>query len=305
MTSLKKSNDSSYVTSVKRKIEAFTKQSKVVSAFVEDKMDKPVQEGFVQEGLFLSDTNVKKRLGSKIPPVHADLMEIVRAYDSGKLTKGKLMKMYKPAKTDYSRTYGYGGTATDGTVNTTTVNKSYEVDTVQMDHISSLLKIIGKTLRKSKVQRAFTSDELEQIDTLGEALDDFVDYLESLIIDTSENKSLVAQVGKDAKKLVTLLANVYNFCSGLDSVPRHRRYEGDGTLGAEDGGLETVDNSGEELLSGDPSAEEEPMTTDDTAEASEESVEEAPEKDDSSNESSEEPETDEENNDNEDEGDEE
>lgn len=275
MTSLKKSNDSSYVSSVKRKIEAFTKQSKIVSAFVEDKMDKPVQEGFVQEGLFLSDTNVKKRLGSKIPPVHADLMEIVRAYDGGKLTKGKLMKMYKPAKTDYSRTYGYGGTATDGTVNTTTVNKSYEIDTIQMDHIHSLLKVLGKTLRKSKVQRAFTSDELEQIDSLAEALDDFIDYLESLIIDTSDNKSLVDQVGKDAKKLVTLLANVYNFCSGLESVPRHRRYEGDDALaGAEGEGLETVDGS-DEGLAGDTS--EEPMATDGETEESvtdDESVEE-------------------------------
>jgi hypothetical protein len=292
MVALKKSNDSSYVSSVKRKIEAFTKQSKVVAAFVEDKMEKPVQESFIQEGLFLSETNVKKRLGSKIPPVHADLSEIVRAYDSGKLTKGKLMKMYKPAKTEYQRTYGGysgNGSTTDnrygGTIDTTTVNKSYEVDTVQMDHIHSLLKIVGKTLRKSKVQRAFTSDQLEQIDTLGEALDDFVDYLESLIIDTSDNKSLVDQVGKDAKKLLTLLAAVYNFCSGLDSVPRHRRYEDGEALGGEvpEEGAEEL--GGEDSLGGEEPVSEEPEVTEGSEDTSAEETEE--------NEETEEPESEE------------
>lgn len=275
--SLKKTNDSSYVSAVKRKIGDFTKQSKIVAAFVEDKMEKPVQEGFVQEGLFLSSSNVKKRLSSKIPPVHADLMEIVRAHEAGKLTKGKIMKMYKPHKTDYQKTTGAIGTNSGSiaTYGSTTVNKSYEVDTIQMDHLHSLLKIVGKILRKSKVQVAFNSDEMTIIDNLGESLDDFIDYLESLIIDTSDNKGLVDQVGKDAKAITELLSKVYNFCTSLDSIPSQRRYEGEDMLGETEEGLEgeTEMTSEEPDLGADEAVEETP-DTDDTEDADSEEPDE-------------------------------
>lgn len=277
LVSLKKTNDSSYVSAVKRKIGDFTKQSKIVAAFVEDKMEKPVQEGFVQEGLFLSSSNVKKRLSSKIPPVHADLMEIVRAHESGKLTKGKIMKMYKPHKTDYQKTTGAIGTNSGSiaTYGSTTVNKSYEVDTIQMDHLHSLLKIVGKILRKSKVQVAFNSDEMTIIDNLGESLDDFIDYLESLIIDTSDNKGLVDQVGKDAKAITELLSKVYNFCTSLDSIPSQRRYEGEDMLGEPEEGLEgETEMTAEEPDLGADEAVEETPDTDDTEDADSEEPDE-------------------------------
>lgn len=283
LVSLKKTNDSSYVSAVKRKIGDFTKQSKIVAAFVEDKMEKPVQEGFVQEGLFLSSSNVKKRLSSKIPPVHADLMEIVRAHEAGKLTKGKIMKMYKPHKTDYQKTTGAIGTNSGSiaTYGSTTVNKSYEVDTIQMDHLHSLLKIVGKILRKSKVQVAFNSDEMTIIDNLGESLDDFIDYLESLIIDTSDNKGLVDQVGKDAKAITELLSKVYNFCTSLDSIPSQRRYEGEDMLGETEEGLEgeTEMTAEEPDLGADEAVEETPDT--DATDATEDADSEEPDEDES------------------------
>lgn len=283
LASLKKTNDASYVSAVKRKIGDFTKQSKIVAAFVEDKMEKPVQEGFVQEGLFLSSSNVKKRLSSKIPPVHADLMEIVRAHETGKLTKGKIMKMYKPHKTDYQKTTGAVGTNSGSiaTYGSTTVNKSYEVDTIQMDHLHSLLKIVGKILRKSKVQVAFNSDEMTLIDNLGESLDDFIDYLESLIIDTSDNKGLVDQVGKDAKAITEILSKVYNFCTSLDSIPSQRRYEGEDMLGEPEGALEgeTEMTAEEPDLGADEAVEETPDT--DATDATEDTDSEEPADDDS------------------------
>lgn len=233
MTSLKKSNTASYVSSVKRNILAFTSESKTVAAFVEDRLrgNDTVQEGFVQEGLFLSDGNVKKRLAKKITPVYADLSEIVRFYDQGKLTKGKLTKMYKPKKSEYTTTNGlYAGGSKDlGGFTSTSETHTYEQDTIQMMNLQDLVKIISKIMKKPKVQRAFNSDEIQMIADLGNDLDDFIDYIESLIIDGSENKTLIDQVGKDVKKLVDLLSKVHSACTGLEGNLKSTRFEEDET----------------------------------------------------------------------------
>ena len=109
LVSIKKAKDPNYVSVIKRNIRQFVACSKTVGTFVEKKLknglNETVQEAYVQEGLFLSDKNVHKRLASKIPPVHSDLSEIVRANENGKLNKGKLVRMYKPKQ--YTQTNKY------------------------------------------------------------------------------------------------------------------------------------------------------------------------------------------------------
>ena len=219
LASLKNSKDSSYVSKIKNLIREFVSQSKVVGSFVEDKLkggtSAAIQEGFVQEGLFLSEKNAKKRLAVKIPPVHADMMSIIKAHDEGKLTKGKLSKMYKP-KTSTSTVTNTYGSDNDTFRTSRTSTESYEISTPQMDNIDSLAKIISKILRKTKVQRAFASDEISKIDELADKLDDFVDFIESLIYDSTYKDSLLKQVVKDAKKIVELLDEIYQFSSDSD-----------------------------------------------------------------------------------------
>ena len=219
LASLKNSKDSSYVSKIKNLIREFVSQSKVVGSFVEDKLkggtSAAIQEGFVQEGLFLSEKNAKKRLAVKIPPVHADMMSIIKAHDEGKLTKGKLSKMYKP-KTSTSTVTNTYGSDNDTFRTSRTSTESYEISTPQMDNIDSLAKIISKILRKTKVQRAFLSDEISKIDELADKLDDFVDFIESLIYDSTYKDSLLKQVVKDAKKIVELLDEIYQFSSDSD-----------------------------------------------------------------------------------------
>lgn len=234
MLSLKKTKDSGNISKIKRSIASFTAECKTVANIVELKLSNPElkikgevkQEGFVQEGLFLSANNAKKRLSSKIPPVYSDLMDIVKTYDQGKLTKGKLMRMYKPKKTEYQQTTGgyHNDNGNGGTIDTTTVNRSYEVNTPQMNNLEALLKVVGKILRKSKTHIAFTSDEMAKIDELGESLDDFIDYLESIVVDSGDSKSIIDQIAKDAKSLINLLSEVHNFCTGLTPT-KIRRYD--------------------------------------------------------------------------------
>ena len=278
MVSLKKSNDSSYVSSVKRKIEAFTKQSKVVAAFVEDKMEKPVQEGFVQEGLFLSSNNAKKRLGRRLSPVHSDLSSIVSAGDNGTFTKGKLNKMYKPTK----RTWGYDPGSNGGI----TTSKDYDVNTPQSENINDLQRILSKIIRKPKVQTAFSNEEISMISDLNDLLDDLIDMIEAVIYDNSstDNKIVLDKIVATSKKILAIIDNLDQACSVMNDsssvmsdspeIPVGDKGEEETSMDAEttddiDTDEATEDTTDTTEESGDDTTEPEPETEDEDEEKEE------------------------------------
>lgn len=271
----KKTNKGSYEGTIKKAITDFTKASKKVAAIVEDKLaPKTINEHsvfdingeIVQEGLFLSQNNVKQRLANKIQPVYSDLHTIASLYENDKLTKGKIVKMYKPTNHQYQVTNGTYGDNTYGSV---TQTRNYETDTYEMQCINALFKILSKILNKTKVQRAFTTEEISCIDQLAEALDAFVDYIEAVIFDKSEDEKIVTHVGKDAQKLCKLLEEVNEICSTL-SMKKSRRYENEKPIDAEeptDGSTETrpTDSDGEPTSTetSTPDSDGEPTSVDD------------------------------------------
>jgi len=252
-----------YGSMVKGKIADFTKAAKKVGSIIDDKLNKGtgdtgevMQEGFVQEGLFLSSGNAKKRLGRKLPPVYSDMMTIKKLADMGALTKGKLAKMYKPTKKTGTNTYYSGGTNDYGrqTGYSTSQNYEYDVNTPQSENINDLQRTISKIIRKPKIQTAFTDEDMNLISDLMDALDDFVDMVESLIYDTSasDNKVLVDKIGELAGKIGNMLQQLNNICSEM--VIQRRRYaEPDGDLmnATPDEGLDEDVNIPEDPETGD------------------------------------------------------
>ena len=215
-----KKKPENYGSAIKSKIIDFTKAAKVVGAIVEDKLGKTgstevMQEGFVQEGLFLSAGNAKKRLGRKITPVYADMASIARSVDNGALTKGKLTKMYKPAKKN--RTIGWDAGDQGGL--TLSKTQVYDVNTPQSENLHDLQRVLSKIIRKPKVQSAFSGDEMDLISDLMDRIDDFVDMVESLMYENSDNTVLVEKIGELAKKLVDILQKLNDVCNsiGVDS----------------------------------------------------------------------------------------
>lgn len=190
---------------VKNAITEFTKNCKIVSSFTEKKINgKPVQESFVQEGLFLSEGNAKKRLGKKIPLVYADMAAVVKAQEGGYLTKGKLSKMYKPKTGLKGSSWG----ASDDVYKTGSA-KEFEINTPHSNYIADLTKIANKILRKEKVQRAFTRDELSTISDLVDNLDDYVDIVEAIIYDnSSDNSTIIEKLVDLAKKIMSNLDSI-------------------------------------------------------------------------------------------------
>lgn len=206
-----------YAAAIKGKIADFNKEAKVVGAIVEDKLGKQnedgvLQEAFVQEGLFLSANNAKKRLSRKITPVYADMASIAKSFDSGSLTKGKLTKMYKPRKE--SRTLGWDPGDQGGLSSSRT--KEYDINTPQSENINDLQRILSKIIRKPKIHSAFTMDEMSLISDLMDRIDDFVDMVESLMYENSDNSILVTKIGELAKKLSDILQHLNDVCNASE-----------------------------------------------------------------------------------------
>lgn len=240
--SLKKKDDSAAVPNIKRQITEFTNQSKIVGAFVEDKLNaKPVQEGYVQEGLFLSSSNAKKRLGRKLAPVQSDLSNIISAGENGTFTKGKLNKMYKPSK----RTWGFADQNTG-----LRTAKDYDVNTPQSENINDLQRILSKIIRKPKVQVVFDNNEIGMISDLNDCLDDFVDMVESVIYDnsSSDNKSVLDKIVELSKKILNLIDKLSASCEVVsDSIEnKDTNTEEEPTTSNEEPDFDVDDVTGEE-----------------------------------------------------------
>lgn len=201
--SLKITNKSAYVASVKQKITKFIDESKVVSTFVEDKlMGKAIQEAFIQEGLFLTPSNAKKSLVKKIEPVIKDLESIVKAAAKGKFTRGTLVKMYqsKSDKVNIKQSIGDTGTSMGRDI-------EYSISTGAMINIDNLSNIIGKILKRKRVKESFNSSELKKLDQINDELIEYVDFIETILADTANDKTM-QQFVKDTEKLLNMLKGI-------------------------------------------------------------------------------------------------
>lgn len=187
MVSLKKSNDSSYVSSVKRKIEAFIKQSNIVAAFVEDKMN----AGTVQESFLLS--NIEDKIVKALIPVKSDMEDLSKKHDAGQLTRGRLIKKYNASGTaDYKGANMPGATT-----------YSYLGYTAGARNIDAALKLLNKALRKNNT--GIDTSKMEIITQLADKLDLISDYIETIIDDKIENKEYIKRIGILANEIVGLI----------------------------------------------------------------------------------------------------
>jgi hypothetical protein len=181
LVSLKKTNDSSYVSAVKRKIGDFTKQSKIVAAFVEDKMEKPVQESFLL-------SNIKDKITKALIPVKADMKDLFDRFQASQLTRGRIIKKYS------SNEYGGSGRSSNmGAVTDPITGYSKAAK-----NIDSALKLLNKAIRKN-------ADDVELITKLADKIDLVSDYIETVIDDKVENKEYINLIGKLSGEIVDLI----------------------------------------------------------------------------------------------------
>ena len=190
MTVMKTNTKSASVPTIKRNITEFTKQSKVVAAFVEEKMTtstKPVQEAFLLN-------NINDKITKSLVPVKAIMTDVFEKYNAGQLTRGRIIKQFS--------IYG--------------VTKTYDLyelpaNTKSRD-INQALKLLNKALRKKDV------DNIELITKLADKLDLISDYIETVIDDKTENKEYIKLIGKLSGEIIELINQFIGDDAGETSI---------------------------------------------------------------------------------------
>ena len=225
-------------------VKVFTDAANEVSSFVSQKIDKNVQESalIVQEGLFLSASNAKSRLARKASFVHADMDAIIKADEGGYLTKGKLSKMYKPKTESRKTTVG-----ADSDFVKSSRSSDVEVNTPHSNYLSDLTRIANKILRKDKVQKAFTREEIGNISDMLDNIDDFVDMVEAIIYDNTSvnNDSIIKKIVEEAKKILENINTILE-SAGMSTATTSGENTTEDTATFEDNSVQTdVDGDGD------------------------------------------------------------
>lgn len=208
LTQLKKAKDTRNVDAVKRQILVFTAAAKEVSKFVEDRLGaKTVQESaLIQEGVFLTPNNVKRRLSGEIKRVYADLKAIADAYSNDRLTRGKINKIYRAGSKS-------SATATGGFKNKIDKTTGYR-------NLDDLMQTLNKVVRKKTIRSAFDDNGMSIIDEMLDLFDEYIDGVEGIVYDDASGdvKTIVMNIGKTASKLVEKMSEFYGICSDGDTL---------------------------------------------------------------------------------------
>lgn len=193
MTSLRKSKDNTYVAQIKNNIRVFVSQCKVVSDFIEDKIKGGTMNA-IQEGFFITKGNVKSKLAKVLVPVHGNMKEIEKLADAGKLTRGRIVKMYNNPEVS-------------STITNSSIGSSGRYGVFRgadaANNLDAAIRLLNRIIRK----KADVIDEatFDTVNSLADELDVFGDYVETVIDDKNENKSAVKFIGKQAKKIIGLI----------------------------------------------------------------------------------------------------
>ena len=254
LTQLRKAKDSRNVDAVKRQILVFTSAAKEVAKIVEDRLGaKTVQEAaLIQEGVFLTPNNVKRRLAGEIKRVYADLKAISDAYSNDRLTRGKINKIYRAGTKS--------ALVSAGTGSKTKIDK-----TAGYRNLDDLMQTLNKVVRKKAIRSAFNNDEMSIIDEMLDLFDEYIDGVEGIVYDDASGdvKTIVQNIGKVSSKLIEKLSEFYGICSEGDTLEDAKAVED--TSMPEDSEEMTEDSSVDNMEDLDAAGNDDDTSSEDTS----------------------------------------
>lgn len=186
------------VSRIKGLIRKFLDQSKIVAAFVEDKLNgNTVQEGFVMEGAFITVGNVRKKVLAETKAVNENMATIVELDKAGKFNKGRLIKMYYPK----NRKVRFSEISPAKTIDA--------ADTQESKNIEKLIKILNKATGIQRISKNFTKEEIGVMSKLSSTLEELIDDIEAVILDPKRDPVkmlgiIVKEAGEVSKNIEEL-----------------------------------------------------------------------------------------------------
>ena len=122
------------------------------------------------------------------------------------MTRGYLLIKYKPAqKKDPEEDYGFsmGSSDQDSESNNAYISgKQYFQQTDSTKAMLKFNKLVAKINKRYKLQNALTVDKVNALNALDKLISEYIENVNSIIVDASSNSSLIQMIGENAKQIV-------------------------------------------------------------------------------------------------------
>lgn len=176
-------------------------------SWVTEAYNKPVSQESDEEIVleFTTTKNVSFKLDKILNLILKDVSEVASKYEAHTLTRGYLLIKYKPAqKKDPEEDYGFSMSSNqDSESNNAYISgKQYFQQTDSTKAMLKFNKLVAKINKRYKLQNALTSDKVNALNTLNKVISEYIENINSIIVDSSSNDSLIQMIGENAKQIV-------------------------------------------------------------------------------------------------------
>lgn len=176
-------------------------------SWVTEAHDEPVSQDSDEEIVleFTTTKNVSFKLDKILNLILKDVSEVASKYEAHTLTRGYLLIKYKPAqKKDPEEDYGFSiGSNQDSESNNAYISgKQYFQQTDSTKAMLKFNKLVAKINKRYKLQNVLTVDKVNALNTLSKVISEYIENINSIIVDSSSNDSLIQMIGENAKQIV-------------------------------------------------------------------------------------------------------
>lgn len=176
-------------------------------SWVTEAYDEPVSQDSDEEIVleFTTTKNVSFKLDKILNLILKDVSEVASKYEAHTLTRGYLLIKYKPAqKKDPEEDYGFSTSSDqDSESNNAYISgKQYFQQTDSTKAMLKFNKLVTKINKRYKLQNILTTDKVNALNTLNKVISEYIENINSIIVDSSSNESLIQMIGENAKQIV-------------------------------------------------------------------------------------------------------
>ena len=176
-------------------------------SWVTEAYDKPISQDSDEEIVleFTTTKNVSFKLDKILNLILKDVSEVASKYEAHTLTRGYLLIKYKPAqKKDPEEDYGFSMSSDqDSESNNAYISgKQYFQQTDSTKAMLKFNKLVTKINKRYKLQNVLTTDKVNALNTLNKVISEYIENINSIIVDASSNSSLIQMIGENAKQIV-------------------------------------------------------------------------------------------------------
>lgn len=149
----------------------------------------------IEEMVVSSAKNIRKKTLKAFKAAHADLDKLIKLESDGRLTRGRIISMYKSTKSSYTTYvatdyYGFGYPV------------EYDIKSPAMAAIVMCDQFCKAINKKKKYRKMFTEEELGIVEDISSNINEFVEDINAVINSEDGADRLVKNIVKNAKVII-------------------------------------------------------------------------------------------------------